>query len=96
LKLDGHDFLDVLSGAPGAQSRRESLYSFYELFQNRLESIRYNDWKLHLTENQLYDLSTDLEESDNDIENHQDIQSKLNALADRIRAHNVPDSFQGN
>ncbi len=77
-KLDGYDFLPVLLGETGARSKRENLYSLYGLNKNRKEAIRSGRWKLHLGEKpELYDLETDICESENVAAQHADVVNRL-------------------
>jgi len=83
--LDGFDQLDVLLGRPGAKSPRTTLYSLYGFKQRRLESMRKDHWKLHLGASpKLYDLRTDLAESNDVAAQHPEIVQRLLKLADKV------------
>ena len=65
-KLDGHDVSSVLLGEKDARSPRTTLYSLYGYKQNRHESFREGQWKLHLsTPPELYDLKSNISEAAN-------------------------------
>ena len=92
--LDGFDQLDVLLGRPGAKSPRNTLYSLYGFGDNRFESIREGHWKLHLgTPPKLYDLSTDIAESNSVAARHpdrvEDLRARLEAWRKETNA-NMP------
>ena len=84
--LDGFDQLDVLLGRPGAKSPRNTLYSLYGFGDNRFESIREDHWKLHFgTPPKLYDLSTDIAESNSVAAQHPDRMEDLRARLEAWR-----------
>ncbi len=85
--VDGSSFAPLLLGAAGAGSPRKDLYALYGLNQRRQQSMRDGPWKLHLSSPpQLYNLETDLGETNNVAAAHPDIVSRLTALADEVRA----------
>ncbi|OGV70520.1 MAG: hypothetical protein A2283_08750 [Lentisphaerae bacterium RIFOXYA12_FULL_48_11] len=80
-QLDGYDFSPVLLGEAGARSRRNNLYSFYGLNQNQKEALRHSRWKLHLgAKSELYDLETDICESENVAAQHADVVNRLEKM----------------
>jgi len=59
-KIDGGDIWPVLTGKPGAKSPHEVFYYFRGL---DLQAVRSGAWKLHLANNELYNLADDPGES---------------------------------
>ncbi len=85
-QLDGHDILPVLLGEKSAHSPRTRLYSLYGYGKNRFESLRENNWKLHLgPPPKLFDLRRDRGETTDVAAQHPEVVQKLQALADGIR-----------
>lgn len=86
LKLDGTDITPVLLGKSASPSPRSTLYSLYGLNKNRSESFRENFWKLHLSDPpQLYDLTSDISETNNVATQHVDIVKRLTGMALQTR-----------
>lgn len=84
--LDGIDQLSLLLDSQ-AKSRRTELYSLYGLKNRRLESMREDRWKLHLTPKpMLFDLHSDLAEQHDLSARQPDIVEKLTRMAKRIQA----------
>ncbi|MBS12088.1 MAG: Cerebroside-sulfatase [Gemmatimonadetes bacterium] len=80
--LDGHDIADILLGGEGAVSPYEA---FYYYRRNHLNAVRSADWKLHLDDNLLYDLSSDIGEEQNLYSDQPNVVARLNGLADACR-----------
>ncbi|MCZ6672451.1 MAG: sulfatase [Verrucomicrobia bacterium] len=84
--IDGHDIWPLLSGQLGAQS---GYNAFYYYRKNELDAVRSGEWKLHLKGDQgkpaLYQLSNDISEKNNVIEEHPKITKRLMALLDTAR-----------
>jgi len=89
--IDGRSIWPLLSGRPGAKSPHETY--FY-----RTNAVRYGKWKLHVKANstvkerpagdvpQLYDLSTDISESNNVAADHAEIVEQLAKLLEDHKA----------
>ncbi|HEY1172446.1 MAG TPA: sulfatase [Verrucomicrobiae bacterium] len=90
LKLDGMDVSAVLLGKE--RSPRTTLYSLYGLNKNRSESFREKEWKLHLTTPpQLYNLTTDIGETNNVASQHTELVQQLTEAAVHFRkVTNIP------
>lgn len=83
---DGFDQSAVLLGEAGAKSARHTLYSLYGLKERRLESMREGRWKLHLQPKpQLFDLETDLGETNDVAAQHAQMVERLTRTAKAIR-----------
>jgi arylsulfatase A len=84
--LDGFDQTAVLLDQPGAASPRSSLYSLYGYKDRRLESMREGRWKLHfMPKPALYDLQSDLTETQDISAQHTDCVEQLTRAAQSIR-----------
>jgi arylsulfatase A len=92
--IDGKDVRPLLFGESGAASPHDRFY-YYRL--NYLEAVRQGKWKLHLTrgagfkcpdriEPELYDLSADVGETTNVINEHHAVAAQLTSLAEAARA----------
>jgi arylsulfatase A-like enzyme len=96
--IDGHDIWPLLAGRKGAKSPCDAFYFYH---QAQLFAVRSGKWKLHLpvVSNQLavragrpldkallYDLESDLGETNNVIDKHPEVVTRLLALADTARA----------
>jgi arylsulfatase A len=87
-QLDGIDQVDVFLNS-AAKSRRTTLYSQYGYKDKRLESMREGEWKFHFTQPPLlYNLTTDLAESNNIASQHGEIVQRLRESAQHYRALN--------
>lgn len=90
--VDGLDAGHVLLGKPEAKSPRHALYSLYGYKDRRLQSMRRDEWKLHLGEPPaLYDLNKDLAETTNVADTHPDIVKQLFKAAGELRKEVMPD-----
>jgi arylsulfatase A len=78
-KLDGGDIWPLLSGRPGAKSPHDVFYYFRGL---KLEAVRSGPWKLHLAKTELYNLDSDVGESQNVADANPDVVERLRALAE--------------
>jgi arylsulfatase A-like enzyme len=84
--VDGFDISPLLLGEPGVTSPRRELYSLYGYAKNRHESMREGRWKLHLKQPpELYDLASDITESQNLAAAHIDTVTRLTQRAEQIR-----------
>ncbi len=97
--IDGKDITDLLLAKPGAKSPHTEGFCYY--FMSQLQAIRLGKWRLRLplnpeiggwtgqpkgtSEARLYDLDTDIGETQNIAAGHPDVVAKLTALADRAR-----------
>jgi arylsulfatase A-like enzyme len=80
--MDGKDIRGLILGEPDATSPHEA---FYYYRQNNLNAVRCGNWKLHLDENLLYDLESDIGESVDRYHDHPDVVKQLSELADACR-----------
>lgn len=90
-KIDGHDLSAVLTGKKGATSGYDE-FRYYHL--NQLRAVREGPWKLHAT-GELYNLTSDIGESNNVAAQQPDIVSKLNARLVAARADLGDGSHEG-
>ena len=96
--IDGHDIWPMLAGRPAAKTQYEAFY-FYQ--QAHLFAVRSGKWKLHLSvaskqsalrdgrplnASLLYDLESDLAETNNVVDEHPEVVTRLLALAETARA----------
>ena len=77
-KLDGHDIWPILDGSKDAKSQYEAFYYFRGF---NLQCVRSGDWKLHLTNGELYNLKDDISEANNVAKDHPGVVAKLRAFA---------------
>ena len=82
LKLDGKDISPVLLGK--AASEGHDVFHYYRGFD--LQAVRSGPWKLHLAQNELYNLDDDLGEANNVAAKHADIVAQLQKHAETMRA----------
>ena len=68
-----------------ARANRASAPIFYT-GGNHLNAVRWGRWKLHLHEDLLFDLESDVRESKNIFEQHPDVVERLRRYADICRA----------
>lgn len=80
-KLDGGDIGPILKGEDNARSPYEVFYCYRGL---KLQAIRKGDWKLHLTNGELYHLGEDIAESKNVAKANPAIVRELKDLAEKI------------
>ena len=80
--LDGHDIRSLILGDADATTPYEALY-YYR--RNNLNAVRRRNWKLHLDEDLLFDLESDIGETRNRYHEHPDIVKQLKELADACR-----------
>jgi arylsulfatase A len=80
--LDGHDISGLMFGDPNATSPYDA---FYYYRRNNLNAVRSGNWKLHVDENLLFDLDTDIGETQDQYANNPDVVKRLNDLADTCR-----------
>ncbi|MFW6162630.1 MAG: sulfatase [Planctomycetota bacterium] len=105
--IDGKDIWPLLAGKPDAESPHDAF--FYHTARGRLAAVRSGRWKLHLVPPRrrrrkkdqpkdagplLFDLSTDIGESNNVADQHPDVVARLTALVRRfdaeLKAHSRP------
>jgi arylsulfatase A len=74
--IDGSDIWPLMSGKENAESPHDAYYYYRG---NKLEAIRAGDWKLRLDKNnvELFNLGSDISESENVAEANPDIVEKL-------------------
>ena len=82
LKLDGKDISPVLLGKGSAAGH--DVFHYYRGFD--LQAVRSGPWKLHLAQNQLYNLDDDIGEANNVAAKHADIVAQLQKHAETMRA----------
>lgn len=97
IKFEGRDVWPLLSGQASAKSPHEAFYFYY---MDQLQAVRSGRWKLHLpleakrtnlvngtapAEAELYDLDTDIGETNNVAAAHPDFVQRLTALAAAAR-----------
>ena len=80
--LDGHDMRSLIFNEPNATSPYEA---FYYYRRNNLNAVRMGNWKLHLDENRLFDLESDIGETQNRYHQHPEIVKQLNERAEMCR-----------
>ncbi len=81
-KIDGHDLTPLLTKAPGARSKHESLFHYQT---DNLRAVRAGRWKLHAN-GELYDLDADIGEAANVAADHPEVVKRLQAKLDEARA----------
>ncbi|MCA9187676.1 MAG: sulfatase-like hydrolase/transferase [Pirellulaceae bacterium] len=79
--IDGRDIWPQLTGDNSAPVPHDVFYYFRGL---NLEAVRQGDWKLHLKDGQLYNLSNDIGESENVAGEHPQVVAQLRELARAI------------
>ena len=96
--IDGHDVTDILEG----QSIASSTEVFYYYQKQQLQAVRWRNWKYHLPlqerikgphlpdtevgEARLYDLDSDLSETENVIDRHPEVVRQMNKLIEEVRS----------
>ncbi len=78
-KIDGRNLWPVLTGVKNAEPPHKEFLYFKGLV---LEAVRKENWKLHLAKGELYDLGSDIGESNNIASAHPDVVKRLQSLAD--------------
>ena len=81
-KLDGGDIWPILAGEPGAKSPHDVFYYYRGL---KLQAVRSGPWKLHLAQQTLYNLETDIGETTNVTAANPQVVRRLRALADQMK-----------
>jgi arylsulfatase A len=89
-KIDGHDIWPLLSGKPGAKSPHDVFYFYHGL---KLEAISAGCWKLHLASGELYNLDSDIGESENVAAAQPKVVKRLQTLAARTKDDLAPDGI---
>ena len=89
--IDGKEILPLMFGAPDASSPYDVFYYYRE---HELQAVRAEDWKLHLTSGELYNLRDDIGETTNLAEKHPDIVTDLKERAAAGR-QDLGDSLTG-
>ena len=82
--IDGHDISPLMLGEEGAATQYEAFF-YYGSADRTLHAVRAGRWKLHLILRELYDLDADVGEEHNVIDDHPDVVSRLDALAEECR-----------
>jgi arylsulfatase A len=80
--IDGRDIGPLLTGTSDSRSPHESFLYYRGL---KLEAVRSGPWKLHLQGGELYNLDTDLGESDDVAAENPGVVKRLQALAESTR-----------
>jgi arylsulfatase A len=79
--LDGHDITDLVFGSDASTPYE----AFYYYRRNNLNAVRSGNWKLHFEEDLLFDLESDIGETQNRFDDHPEIVKRLTDLADTCR-----------
>ncbi len=79
-RIDGRDIRAVLTGESVAVPPHPEFYYFRGL---KLEAVRSGDWKLHLDKGELFNLATDIGESEDVAAAHPDVVAQLRVVAAR-------------
>ncbi|MDZ4402049.1 sulfatase [Prosthecobacter sp.] len=82
LKFDGKDISPVLLGQKDATGH--DVFHYYSGFN--LQAVRSGPWKLHLAQNELYNLDSDIGEAKNVVADHPDIVAQLQKHAETMKA----------
>ncbi len=77
-QIDGKDIRHLLTGPPEIEPAYDHFYYFRGL---TLEAVRSGPWKLHLQRKELYNLESDLSESQNLFETNPEVVEQLQAIA---------------
>lgn len=80
-KLDGGDIWPILAGKENAKSPHEAFYYFRGL---KLQAVRSGPWKLHLQNDELYNLKEDIAESKNVSNENAEVVTRLRGLAKQM------------
>jgi len=81
-KIDGGDIWPLLAGEHGAKSPHETFYYYKGLV---LEAVRNGSWKYHLARAELYNLETDVAESQNVATANPEVVRRLQMLAEEMK-----------
>ncbi len=80
--IDGKDVSNLWFDPTTAKGPHDA---FFYYLCDRLEAVRAGKWKLHVERRELYDLSADIGEQNNVIDDNPDVVTELDALADKCR-----------
>jgi arylsulfatase A-like enzyme len=85
--IDGKDIRPLIFGEKSAKSPHEAFF-YYK--QDNLEAVRVGKWKLHVRKgkdrvDELYDLKSDVSESENLFDKHPEVVAELTAKIDTCR-----------
>ena len=80
--LDGHDIRSLLFNDADSESPYQA---FFYYRRNNLNAVRCGDWKLHVDENLLFNLQSDIGETKDVYKDHPDVVSRLSGLVDACR-----------
>ena len=80
--LDGHDIRSLLFNNADSESPYQA---FFYYRRNNLNAVRCGDWKLHVNENLLFNLQSDIGETKDVYKDHPNVVSRMSALADDCR-----------
>lgn len=81
-KIDGRDIWPLLSGQPDAKPPHDVFYYYRGL---KLEAVRSGPWKLRVASGELYNLDSDIGESNNAAGANSEVVTRLRGLADRMK-----------
>jgi arylsulfatase A-like enzyme len=81
-KLDGADIWPIMAAQLDAKSPHDVFYYYRGL---KLQAVRSGPWKLHLADRQLYNLETDIGESNDVAASHPEVVQRLQAVAEKTR-----------
>lgn len=81
-RIDGVDLGPLLAGDPAVPPRN----TFFYFNGLKLEAVRHGGWKLHLGSGQLYNLVSDVAESQDVAATNPDVVTRLRAIAEPMRA----------
>ena len=81
-KFDGANLAPLLFGTPDAKPVRD-VFCFYRGL--KLEAVRSGSWKLHLEQGALYNLETDIGETNNVASANSEMVAKLRSIADQMQ-----------
>ena len=77
-KIDGGDIWPILAGDPAAKTPHETFYYYRGL---NLQAVRSGAWKLHLAKGDLYNLDSDIGESQDVAKDNPEVVARLRKLA---------------
>lgn len=80
-EYDGYDILPILRNEPGARSRYDAFAYFGEENGSKLSAIRMGGWKYFPDSNELYNLSSDISESQNVAVQNDSLVSVMRSMA---------------
>ena len=82
-KIDGVNIWAVIRGSDATTAPRSSFHYFRG---HQLQAVRHNAWKLHLKSGELYNLLTDIGESNNVAALHPEVVAELRDMAEQMDA----------